>query len=131
MLVEIQSVQEAFEKEGLDAGKVTVTGIPERHVNAVIAAAKLFVVIDHIQPKFNPDFENGNQWKYQPWFRMSSSSGVGFSYSDCDSWASCSGVGSRLVYQDRPTMKYVTDHPEFGELYKTLMVYNREIKQDK
>jgi hypothetical protein len=131
MLVKIKSVQEAFKKEGLDANKVTVTGIPERHIDAVIAVAKLFVVNDHVQPEFNPDFENDNQWKYELWFRMGSSSGFGFSYYYFGGWDTYSTVGSRLVYQDRDTMRYVTDHPEFLELYKTLMVYKREVKKAK
>lgn len=127
-MVKIKSVQEAFEKEGLDANNIKISGIPERHIPAIIAAAKLFVVNDHVQPDFNPDYENKNQLKYEPWFKIGSSSGAGFSYRGYDLWVTASHVGARLVYQDYETMRYITDHPEFGELYKTLMVYNREIQ---
>ncbi|KUY28059.1 hypothetical protein [Elizabethkingia ursingii] len=129
-MLKVNSVQEAFEKEGLDANKITVTGVPERHVNAVIALAKLFVVNDHLQPNFNPDYTNYSQDKYEPWFRMGSSSGVGFSYDDYGYWRTASYSGSRLAYENTDIMEEVAEHPEFLELYKAFMVYNREVKED-
>lgn len=129
-MLKVNSVQEAFEKEGLDANKITVTGVPERHVNAVIALAKLFVVNDHLHPNFNPDYTNYSQDKYEPWFRMGSSSGVGFSSHDYGRWSAISGSGSRLAYENIDIMEEVVENTEFLELYKAFMVYNREVKED-
>ena len=48
-----------------------------------------------------PDWSNGTQRKWFPWFDMAVASGFGFSVTDCDDWYSLTIVGSRLAYNDR------------------------------
>ncbi|WP_035677883.1 hypothetical protein [Flavobacterium limnosediminis] len=121
-----KTVEEIFALENLDANAVTVTGIPERHVEAVIAIAKLFVVVDHENPDFQPDFTKYEQRKYSPVADMGSPSGVGFSYYDFVLWNTYSLVGARLVSESREKAKAIFEN--YPDLYKAFMVYQREIK---
>ncbi|WP_202703121.1 hypothetical protein [Flavobacterium sp. UGB4466] len=120
------SIEEIFESENLDVNAIVVTGIPERHVEAIKAIAKLMVATDYHNPNFKPDFTNYDQYKYSPIAEMGSPSGVGFSYDYCDDWHSLSFVGSRLVSESREVAKRVFDNHE--DLYKAFMVYEREVK---
>jgi len=66
-----------------------------------------------------PDWTNSNEGKYVPWFRMSSSSGVGFSFDDCVIWCSVSLVGSRLCFKSTDLAKHAGQLFE-QEIYKPL-----------
>ena len=66
-----------------------------------------------------PDWTNSIEYKYTPWFNMGSSSGVGFSYHDCDSWLTGSAVGSRLCFKSSELAKYAGQLFE-QEIYKPL-----------
>ncbi len=124
----IQSVQEAFEIENLDSNNITITGVPERHVEALKALAKLFVVHDHVNPEFKPDYSDFKQDKYESIFELGSPSGVGFSFYVYVVWLSASNVGARLVSESSEAAQYIATHAEFSELFKKFMVYDREVK---
>ncbi|MFV5697782.1 hypothetical protein ACM55H_05385 [Flavobacterium sp. ZT3R17] len=66
-----------------------------------------------------PDWTNSNEYKYAPYFRMGSSSGVGFSYHDYDVWAASSGVGSRLCFKSSDLASHAGKLFE-QEIYKPL-----------
>jgi hypothetical protein len=68
---------------------------------------------------WNPDWTNSNQYKYYPYFKMGSSSGVGFSYDGCDYWNAYSIVGSRLCFKSSDLAKYAGKLFE-QEIYKPL-----------
>lgn len=124
------SIKEAFEKEGLDVDKIEIIGVPQRHVEAAKAIIKSWVGTDHVNEDYNPNWKDSN-YKYQNYYWMGSSSGVGFSFDVCDRWVTYSLVGSRLVSENRENSKFIGEHPEFLELAKTWMVYNRPAKLDK
>jgi len=123
----IKTVEEIFALENLDVNAITITGVPERHIEAVKALAKLFVVVDHHNPEFQPDYTDYSQDKFEPIFNMGSPAGVGFSYFDCASWYSDSVVGARLVSESRKTTKLIAEN--YPELYEKFMVYQRELKK--
>jgi hypothetical protein len=124
----IESVKEAFALENLDENNITITGVPERHVEALKALAKLFVVHDHVNPEFNPDYSDYRQSKYENIFEIGSSSGVDFSFRGHDRWITDSVVGARLVSESSEAAKYIAKHSEFSELYKAFMLYDRQVK---
>jgi hypothetical protein len=66
-----------------------------------------------------PDWTNGQFDKYFPWFKMDSSSGVGFAYNGYDYWYSASYVGSRLCFKSRDLAEYAGKLFE-QEIYKPL-----------
>lgn len=125
----IKNLKEAFAKDGLDPEKIEIIGVPERHIEAVKSFAKLCVVHDAVNPNFNPDWENSRQYKYQNWFAVGSPSGVGFSYGVYGDWTTSSVVGSRLVSESLEAAEYIAEHEEFGQLYKTMMVYERKTEE--
>ncbi|WP_035647380.1 hypothetical protein [Flavobacterium sp. ASV13] len=126
MSKKIATIEEIFESENLDANAIVVTGIPERHIEAVKAIAKLFVATDYHNSTFKPDFTDYSQDKFSAVADMGSPSGVGFSCHDSDRWFSPSAVGSRLVSESRETAKMIFN--EYQDLYKAFMVYDREVK---
>lgn len=123
----IETVEEAFALEGLDANNIVISGFPDRHLDAIKAFGQLCVVTDACNPDFDPDYSNYDQWKYEPVFNMPDSSGVGFSFNDCDHWAASSPAGARLVSKDLKTGAYIAK--KFQDLYKKMMVYNRRVKK--
>jgi hypothetical protein len=66
-----------------------------------------------------PDWTNSGEYKYYPWFKMGSSSGVGFSSDGFDDWRTLSGVGSRLCFKTADLAKYAGKLFE-QEIYKPL-----------
>ena len=120
------SIEEIFESENLDVNAIVVSGIPERHIEAVKAIAKLMVATDYHNPNFKPDFTDYDESKYSPYVEMGSPSGVGFSYHYYVGWAASSGVGSRLVSESSETAKLLFEN--YQDLYKAFMVYEREVK---
>lgn len=66
-----------------------------------------------------PDWTNSNEYKYYPYFKMGSSSGVGFSFLDYVRWSTCSGIGSRLCFKSRELAIYAGKTFE-QEIYKQL-----------
>ena len=123
----IKNVEEAFAAEGLDANAIEITGVPERHCEALKAIAKLFVVHDAVNPEFQPDFTNSKQDKCSPFFRIGSPSGAGFAYGSYGRWVAASVVGSRLVSESGSAANYIAEN--FSDLYKSFMVYERPIKK--
>jgi hypothetical protein len=116
--------EEVFASQNFDPSAVTITGVPEQHLNAVHAIIKLFVAHDAVNPDFQPDFSKPNQWKYQNWFRPGSPSGVGFSYYDCDYWSANSAVGSRLVSESGEAGEHIA--ALFLDEFKEFMIYQRK-----
>lgn len=123
----IITVEEIFANENLDANEIIITGIPERHIEAVKAIAKLFVVVDHYNPDFQPDYTDFSQPKFEPIFELGSPSGARFAFVDGGSWGTVSYVGSRLVSESRVTTRLIAEN--YPELYQKFMVYQRELKK--
>ncbi len=66
---------------------------------------------------YTPDWDNLNEYKYFPWFKMSSS---GFRYCNYDDWSSGSNVSSRLCFRSPRLATYAGE--QFIEVYKKFMV---------
>lgn len=66
---------------------------------------------------WKPDFDNSNQYKYQPYFLGGSS---GFRYYDCVAWRSGSAVGSRLCFKNRELAIHAGE--KFTRWYKKAIV---------
>jgi hypothetical protein len=118
----IKTFEDACKKLGLDPVKVIpdFSMYPEQDKKALIAHAKLVIIAKALNDGWKPDWENGNWDKFYPWFKMSSSSGAGFAYGDCDGWGSDSSVGSRLCFVSSEVAEYAGK--QFEELYKQYFV---------
>ncbi|MCQ9638646.1 hypothetical protein MP478_04530 [Chryseobacterium sp. WG14] len=84
-----------------------------------IAYRQIKLIVKALNEGWVPDWQNSNQTKYFPWFKMGSSSGSGFSYDDYDGWDTDSAVGSRLCFKSRELAEYAGK--QFTEIYKKYM----------
>ena len=65
------------------------------------AYVKVKLIARVLNEGWTPDWTNSSEYKYYPWFKMSSPSGVGFSFLDDDFWNTHSLCGSRLCFKSR------------------------------
>jgi len=66
---------------------------------------------------WTPDWDNSNERKYFPWFKMCSG---GFRYDDFAYWLTGSSVGSRLCLKSDELAKYAGT--QFTEVYEQFMI---------
>lgn len=115
---EDNGIEKDFEdaREELDSFKVTsdeaanhfdllaqlIRNANPRHIKSLIALNKLFTIAEkwNKEDGFVPDFSDGKQWKYFPWFKYSKEA-AGFVYANASSTASsaAANIGSRLCFK--------------------------------
>jgi len=114
---DIKTFEDACEELNINPGDV-INGndLPDE-----IAYKKLKVVIKAVNQGWIPDWSNGNQYKWWPWFNLSS--GFGFSvsayYYDCTSTA----VGSRLCFESKEKSDYTAK--QFIDLYEKYLTVTK------
>ncbi len=91
-----------------------VNGMPEHHQKSIISHAKLVIIAEALNEGWKPDWKNSDEWKYYPWFRMFSGSGL--AYLVCDHLYSGSAVGSRLCFKTSELAEYAGK--QFKKLYE-------------
>lgn len=82
-----------------------------------IAYKKLKVIAKALNEGWQPDWTDGSQYKYYPWFDFSSGSGL--AYRDFGINDSGSTVGSRLCYKSRVLAIYAGK--QFTDIYADFM----------
>ena len=82
--------------------------------DAVNAFAKLCIIARALNEGWQPNWKDSSEYKYYPWFDLSSGSGL--SFSDCVDWGSRSAVGSRLCFKSRELAEYAGK--KFKKLYE-------------
>lgn len=82
-----------------------------------IAYKKLKVIISAINNNWIPDWNDGDQEKWWPWFNLSSGFGFSNSYCNCD--PANAGVGSRLCFESKEKSDYAAQ--QFIDLYKDFL----------
>jgi len=124
-MIKIKNYEDACKLLNYDPKKILpdVSNCPEEHRKSMIAYFKLIIIIEAINiqdndgKKWIPDYTDGTS-KYQPLFKMGSSSGVGFAYSCYDYWDTYSHSGSRLCYKNYDSMIDTVNDKEILALYK-------------
>lgn len=119
----IQTFEDACNALNLNPDQVlpNVSAMPEHHQKAIISHAKLVIITEALNEGWKPDWKNSSEWKYYPWFRMSSGSGLACDdyacdYSDSNVGYSHSSVGSRLCFKTSELAEYAGN--QFKELYE-------------
>ena len=85
-----------------------------------IAYKKLKVIAKAINQGWTPDWHNTNQYKWHPWFNLSS--GFGFSTSDYDCTGTGTDVGSRLCTDSSEKAMYIAE--QFKAEYQEYFLYS-------
>lgn len=86
------------------------------------AYVKIKLIVRTLNEGWVPDWSNSNQYKYYPWFRMGSSSGVGFSFYVDGNGDTISNCGSRLCFKSRELAVYAGE--QFENIYKDYLTLN-------
>lgn len=84
---------------------------------ASVAHAKLSIIAKALNEGWKPDWKNGDQYKYTPFF-IANTDNSGFSYYHYYYWSSCTSVGSRLCYKSSEIAEYAGK--QFSSLYNDL-----------
>ncbi|MDM1093399.1 hypothetical protein [Myroides odoratimimus] len=89
-----------------------------------IAYRKIKLIAEVLNEGWIPDWSDDDEYKYYPWFKMGSPSGVGFSYYYCVRWLTFSIVGSRLCFKSRELAEYAGK--QFTDIYKDFLTLNNQ-----
>jgi len=92
---------------------VTIDGAMNQDAKSIQAYCKLIIIARALNEGWKPNWDNGNEKKYWPWFNMSSS-GLSCSGHGCD--FSYSSVGSRLCFKNRELAEYAAK--QFQDIYR-------------
>jgi hypothetical protein len=87
-------------------------------IKSILAYGKLIVISKALNEGWKPDWTNAGEYKYYPWFDLSSGSGL--SYGGCDGQYSSSYVCSRLCFKSRALAEYAGK--QFTEIYKDFFI---------
>lgn len=127
----ISTFEEACAKEHLDP----INSLPEVSMLAAIdqlaitSFAKLLIIARALNRHpdgslYEPDWNDGNEGKYYPWFDMevddNNPSGFRFDVSYCGWTSACAAGGSRLCFRTRALSDYAGK--TFENLYRDIMV---------
>lgn len=78
-----------------------------------IAYKKLKLIAKSLNEGWTPDWENSNEYKHTPYFKMDC---CAFSYSDYYCWGADADVGSRLCFKTSALAEYAGN--QFNSIYK-------------
>lgn len=103
-----------------------LAGTPIRFQKAQMAYAKLLIIAAALNEGWTPDWDNGNEWKYWPWFWMNKPgfrfAGSYYSYTD-----TITSGGSRLCFRTRELSDYAGK--TFLSLWEEMMVIPKPVKK--
>ncbi|MGQ0738389.1 MAG: hypothetical protein ACT4OJ_04950 [Bacteroidota bacterium] len=114
----VKTFEDACRELGITQSELTVSGELGKDFKCIAAHAQLIIVCKALNEDWTPDWANDNQYKYYPWFDLSSGSGL--SYYDCDYRHSASYVGSRLCFKSAELAKYAAN--QFKDIYTDFFI---------
>jgi hypothetical protein len=113
----VKTFEDACNELGIDS----TTAIPkvatdplQKDERSIWAYCKLIIIAKALNEGWVPNWKDSSQYKYYPWFDLSSGSGL--SYGAYVSQRSSSDVGSRLCFKSRELAEYAGK--QFEDLYK-------------
>lgn len=124
-----KTFEEACTLRGYDADKILpdVSMYPAKHQKAMIAYAKLIVISEAINEGWEPDWNDGDEYKWYPWFDMevdkNNPSGFRFLVTNYDYAITYTTGGSRLCFKTSAEAEYAAK--EFLELWRDMMVIEK------
>ena len=109
----VKTFDDACFELGIKASEISVVGEIEGDFDSIAAYTKLIIIARALNEGWKPDWSNNNEYKYYPWFDLSSGSGL--SLVGADTQGSNSDVGSRLCYKSRDLAEYAAK--QFQDIY--------------
>jgi len=125
MKPKIKTFEDACKKLGIEPNLPVVENLPVKHQGATIAMYKLGVIAEALNEGWKPDYSDHNEWKYEPWWTVTSISkngktASGLSFDGADRWRTGTYVGSRLCFKSRELCEYAAEH--FLDLYEEALM---------
>ena len=115
----IKTFEDACKALQISEALPEVSALPEKHQKALIAHYKLITITEALNEGWQPNWNDLDEYKYQPWFEIDAStekpSGFGFSYSHCVIWYTFTSCGSRLCFKSRELCLYAIE--QFKQIY--------------
>ena len=115
----IKTFEDACKALQISEALPEVSALPEKHQKALIAHYKLITITEALNEGWQPNWNDLDEYKYQPWFEIDAStekpSGFGFSCSYCDNWYTDTTCGSRLCFKSRELCLYAIE--QFKQIY--------------
>ena len=119
MTEKIKTFEDACEALQIKASVPEVAALPEKHQKAIIALYKLVIITEALNEGWQPNWNDRNETKWQPWFEIAASeekpSGFGFSSYDAVGWCTFTLCGSRLCFKSQTLCKYAMK--QFEQLF--------------
>lgn len=110
----VKSFEDACQVLGISTNVPEVKGLPRKHQKAIIANYKLIIIAEALNEGWKPNWQDSDEYKYYPWFDMSTPAGVGGSDTEYTASATYANVGSRLCLKNRELAIY------FGQTFTDL-----------
>ena len=112
----VKSFEDACEILGIDTTLPDVSVLPEKDRRSIIAFYKLTIITRALNEGWEPNWEDGSEWKYFPWFDMRVLARSYFS-TPTGGGVACAGaayvstvasalIASRLAFKTRALAKY-------------------------
>ena len=111
-----------FEDACCVAGVNPIDVLSFRDTKDEIAYKKLKIIVRALNERWIPDWENEDERKFYPYFKMGGSS-FGFANAGCGSWNAFSAAGSRLCFKSEKLAKYAGG--QFEDIYKDYLIINK------
>ncbi len=115
----IKTFEDACKALQISEALPEVSALPEKHQKALIAHYKLITITEALNEGWQPNWNDLDEYKYQPWFEIDAStekpSGFGFSSSTYVCWLSPTTCGSRLCFKSRELCLYAIE--QFKQIY--------------
>ena len=93
---------------------------------ATNAYRKLATIAKALNEGWQPNWNDHNEWKYQPWFEVEASeekpAGSGFSVTGYDIWCTDTIVCSRLCFKSAELALYAGK--QFADIYKDYLLFS-------
>lgn len=125
-LNDLKTFEDACNILGIDPATVIAPGTVQEDTAALVALAKLFIIVRAANRLVNdgqewkPNWNDDDEYKYFAYFWMDETGSSGFRCGDYDLWRSRTDVGSRLAFKTSEAAEYIGN--QFIELYKAFMV---------
>ena len=119
MTEKIKTFEDACEALKIKASVPEVSALPEKHQKAIIALYKLVIITEALNEGWQPNWNERDEIKWQPWFEIAASaekpSGFGFSDGFTDYWSTRTLCGSRLCFKSQTLCRYAIK--QFNQLF--------------
>ena len=118
----VKSFEDACQVLGIPTNVPDVKGLPRKHQKAIVANYKLIIIAEALNEGWKPNWQDSDEYKYYPWFDMTTPAGVGYSHTNYAASNAAAYIGSRLCFKTHELTIYFGK--QFTQLHNESMLLN-------